>query len=91
VNAHYHPYSEEFLLVVEGEVTVTVDGQDVVLGPQEAVFVPIGATHRVDNRSGERCVAVFQLGPLAPEPRLGHVDVEEPALPNIPHPTIAGR
>lgn len=79
VSEHYHPYSEEFLYVVRGSVVVRLDGEDIALAEGEAVLAPIGVRHRVTNDSDAEAVLTFQLAPLAPEPRLGHVDTE--ALP----------
>ncbi|WP_426514506.1 cupin domain-containing protein [Dactylosporangium sp. McL0621] len=76
VSEHYHPYSEEFLFVVRGEVTVRLNGEPVELGPEESVFVAREARHRVENRGTTEAFVVFHLGPLAPRPELGHVDTE---------------
>nr|AHE14761.1 polyketide cyclase/dehydrase/lipid transport family protein [uncultured bacterium] len=76
VTEHWHPYSEEFLFCVRGEVTVRLDGMDCRLGTNQGVFIPIGVRHRVTNRGGEPAFLVFQLSPLAPAPHLGHVDTE---------------
>lgn len=84
VSEHYHPYSEEFLLVVEGELTVTLDGQEIQVCADEAVFVPIGVRHRLENTGATAAVAVFQLAPLAPRPELGHVDTEQLPAPHEP-------
>ena len=76
VSEHYHPYSEEFLYVVTGRLTLRVDGTDLALEPGEAVMVPIGARHRLTNTGAERAFVVFSLSPLAPSPELGHVNTE---------------
>lgn len=76
ISEHYHPYSEEFLYVTQGELTVRVEGEPVELTADQGLMVPIGQRHRVENRSLRRSVAVFQLCPLAPHPSLGHVDTE---------------
>lgn len=76
VSEHYHPYSEEFLYVVRGAVTVRLDGADVELAEGEGLLVPIGVRHRVMNPTGAEVVLNFQLCPLAPRPELGHVDTE---------------
>jgi putative monooxygenase len=82
VSEHYHPYSEEFLYVVSGSVTVRVDGdRDIALGPGDGVMVPKNVRHRVTNPGTAPASCVFQLCPLAPRPDLGHVDTEEP--PNV--------
>jgi len=73
---HYHPYSEEFLYVVAGAVTVEIAGQVATVGTREGVLVPKGARHRVSNHGGDEAVIVFHLGPLAPRPELGHVETE---------------
>ncbi|MYT32476.1 cupin domain-containing protein [Streptomyces sp. SID8354] len=86
VSEHYHPYSEEFLYVVRGQLVVTVDGADIDLAPDEGIMVPIGARHRLVNHGSESALAVIHLSPLAPEPRLGHVDTEP--LPNPDEPTL---
>jgi putative monooxygenase len=86
VAEHLHPYSEEFLYVLEGRVTVRVNGEPVEVGADEGVLVPIGARHRVVNDGDEPAHVVFHLAPLAPEPRLGHVDTED--LPNPEQPQV---
>jgi len=87
VAEHLHPYSEEFLYVVSGTVTVRVEGNPVELAADEGLLVPIGQRHRVENTGADPAHLVFACGPLAPEPRLGHVDTEElpnPQLPQVP-------
>ena len=76
INEHYHPYSEEFLFVTEGVVTVTLDGVDHLVHADEGIWIPRNARHRVTNARDVRVRAVFQLAPLAPRPELGHVDTE---------------
>ncbi|EHY87686.1 cupin domain-containing protein [Saccharomonospora azurea] len=78
---HYHPYSEEFLYVADGEVTVDLDGEPWHVGTGSALLVPPGTRHRLRNEGGEPARVVFQLGPLAPRPELGHVDTESAASP----------
>jgi putative monooxygenase len=88
VSEHYHPYSEEFLFVVSGRINVWVDGELVELSANEGLMVPIGIRHRVENNSDQPAFAMFHLGPLAPEPSLGHVDTEPLPNPDAPHPEI---
>ncbi|MER7079797.1 putative monooxygenase [Saccharopolyspora kobensis] len=76
VREHYHPYSEEFLFLFEGEVEVDLDGVAHALRPHQAVFVPIDVRHRVRNTGPRLARLVFHLSPLAPRPELGHVDTE---------------
>lgn len=83
VSEHYHPYSEEFLYVVRGSMNVRVDDEWITLDADEGLMVPVGVRHRVENNGTEPSFAVFSLGPLAPEPRLGHVETEP-----VPHPDV---
>lgn len=73
---HYHPYSEEFLFLTQGSLTVDLDGVPVGLSRGQGLFIPIGTRHRLRNTGDEQAYAVFQLAPLAPRPELGHVDTE---------------
>ncbi|PZF98215.1 cupin domain-containing protein [Micromonospora deserti] len=73
---HYHPYSEEFLYVARGAITVDLDDRPVPLAAGEALFVPVNVRHRLRNTGDEPAEVVFHLGPLAPRPELGHVDTE---------------
>lgn len=76
VNEHYHPYSDEFLYVVEGEVEVDLDDVPHPVRADQALLIPTGVRHRVRNTGPDPVRAVFQLCPLAPRPDLGHVDTE---------------
>lgn len=75
---HYHPYSEEFVYVARGELTAVVDGETYSIGPGKAFYLGVESTHRLLNEGSERVEMVFHLGPLAPRPELGHVDLEGP-------------
>jgi putative monooxygenase len=90
VTEHWHPYSEEFLFCVRGEVTIRLDGEEHVLSGESGVLIPVGTRHRLVNAGDEEAFFVFCSGPLAPRPDLGHVDTE--ALPaggaSVPHPTV---
>lgn len=90
VTEHYHPYSEEFLHVVAGELEMTLDGVAVRLGPGDSLMVPIGVRHRLVNVGDVEARGVFHLSPLAPRPELGHVDTEQPQRPDAPNPAVGG-
>jgi putative monooxygenase len=74
---HYHPYSEEFVLVVRGELEVDLDGTAYELAPDQGLLIPKNMRHRFRNVGGTEARMVFHLGPLAPRPELGHVDTED--------------
>ncbi|MET8681297.1 cupin domain-containing protein [Streptomyces sp. NPDC004647] len=76
VTEHYHPYSEEFLYLVNGAIMARIDGEPVSLSAGEALHLEINVRHRLENPGDVPAFLVFQLGPLAPRPELGHVDTE---------------
>lgn len=43
---HQHAESDEFFLVIEGELTIRMDDGDVTLGPGELHVVPRGVYHQ---------------------------------------------
>jgi mannose-6-phosphate isomerase-like protein (cupin superfamily) len=43
---HTHDESDEFFLVIEGELTIRMDAGDVVLRPGECYVVPKGTPHQ---------------------------------------------
>ena len=46
---HSHDAYEETIYGLEGELTWTVDGQPITVGPGQAICIPRGAVHRFDN------------------------------------------
>ncbi|MEV4431186.1 cupin domain-containing protein [Streptomyces sp. R-07] len=79
IGEHYHPYSEEFVYVVQGLLEVDLDGETHTLRPDQGLLIPIDVRHRFRNVGDEEARMVFHLGPLAPHPSLGHVDTEDTA------------
>jgi len=90
VTEHYHPYSEEFLHVVDGTLEMTLDGQPVTLGAGDSLLVPIGVRHRLVNTGAGTARCAFHLSPLAPRPELGHVDTETAQHPEQSNPDVGG-
>ncbi|MCM2423309.1 MULTISPECIES: cupin domain-containing protein [Streptomyces] len=90
VTEHYHPYSEEFIHVIDGELEMTLDGEPLKLGPGDSLLVPIGVRHRLVNIGEVKAHCAFHLSPLAPRPDLGHVDTELPTNPQAPNPNVGG-
>ncbi|MDP5309591.1 cupin domain-containing protein [Streptomyces poriferorum] len=73
---HYHPYSEEFVYVVDGLLEVDLDGEPYAMRPDQGLLIPLNVRHRFRNVGDVEARMVFHLGPLAPRPELGHVDTE---------------
>jgi putative monooxygenase len=90
ISEHYHPYSEEFVHLMCGELDVDLDGVTHRLRPEQSLMIPRDMRHRFRNTGDTEARMVFQLAPLAPKPELGHVDTEALADPREPHPGIGG-
>jgi putative monooxygenase len=76
ISEHYHPYSEEFIFCVRGKLSAQLDGESHEVNAGQALYIPINMRHRLVNDGDEEAFIVFHLGPLAPDPKLGHVDTE---------------
>jgi putative monooxygenase len=76
ISEHYHPYSEEFIYLVSGELDAQLDGKSHALRERQALLIPINVKHRLVNDGDADAFLVFHLGPLAPRPDMGHVDTE---------------
>jgi putative monooxygenase len=76
ISEHYHPYSEEFLYVIKGQIVARLDGQPHTIYAGQGLMIPINVRHRLQNESEEEAFLIFHLCPLAPKPELGHVDTE---------------
>ena len=77
IGEHYHPYSEEFVYVVCGQLEVDLDGEPLPLRPEQGLMIPMHMRHRFRNVGKVEARLVFHLGPLAPSPPRGHVDTEQ--------------
>jgi putative monooxygenase len=73
---HFHPYGEEFLFIVRGELVLEAEGENWPLAAGDGIYVPIGKRHRLRNVGTTEAMAVYHVGPLAPDPSLAHVDTE---------------
>jgi putative monooxygenase len=90
VSGHYHPYSDEYLYVVRGTLTVDTGEETVLVHADEALMLPRTARHRFTNRGAEPVFVVFQIGPLAPSPEVGHVETEPVPNPDGRPPAVGG-
>jgi mannose-6-phosphate isomerase len=54
----YHHKRNEHCVVVKGEATVTIDGVDTVVKQSESAYIPIGAKHRVANKTNQDMVYI---------------------------------
>jgi putative monooxygenase len=76
ISEHYHPYSEEFVYLVSGQLDAQLGGESHPLLARQGLLIPINVRHRLVNDGDSDAFLVFHLGPLAPRPDAGHVDTE---------------
>jgi quercetin dioxygenase-like cupin family protein len=67
--AHSHDHYEETIYGIEGTLTWTVDGQQVDVGPGQALCIPRGAIHRFDNHGTQDVKALCMITPAALGPQ----------------------
>lgn len=85
VKRHSHPDTEQVMLVLDGEVTVDVDGEKRSMGPGDVSVVNRGLEHELWSTGG--CTFIEALAPvlldhvrdrndliLGPEQGAGHVE-----------------
>ncbi len=66
---HAHRDWEETVYGLAGTVTYRVEGIDHAIGPGDSLFIPRGAVHGFENRSGApaSCLIALTPGVLGPE------------------------
>lgn len=60
---HYHPKQEEDFLVLEGELTVVLDGQLMLLKAGDRLHIPAGVHHAMWNSSNTNTIINWQVRP----------------------------
>lgn len=76
VAPHVHDYSEECFFVLSGNGIVDLNGeQQIEFGPGDAVLIPKGVKHSVQNIGAETMEIIFASAPLAPKSVQGHRDI----------------
>lgn len=63
--AHSHEKYEETIYGIDGELTWTVNGTAIDVGPGQAVCIPRGAVHRFDNNTAADVKALCVITPAA--------------------------
>ncbi len=53
-----HSQRAEHWIVVQGMARVTLDGREIALSSGDAVDIPLGAAHRIENPAGEKLVFI---------------------------------
>jgi quercetin dioxygenase-like cupin family protein len=60
---HYHPHHNEDFKVLEGKLTVRIEGQLLTLYPGDTLHVPANKTHSMWNNSKSRTVVNWKVHP----------------------------
>ena len=62
VGLHSHEHTEQVMLIVEGDLTMTIAGETRALGPGDTVVVNRGVEHELTTRDG--CMFIEALAPV---------------------------
>jgi quercetin dioxygenase-like cupin family protein len=62
VGLHSHEHTEQVMLIVDGDLTMTIDGETRMLGPGDTVVVNRGVEHELMTEGG--CTFVEALAPV---------------------------
>ena len=67
--AHFHESWEEAAYGISGSITWRINGEEIVTGPGQAVFIPRGVVHgfRNDTQEPARCLCILTPGVLGPD------------------------
>jgi len=70
VGLHSHEHTEQVMLILEGDLTMTIAGETKELGPGDVVVVNRGVEHELRSRSGVTFVEALAPVPLdhVPDP-----------------------
>jgi len=78
--AHYHEVMEENFYILEGTVTIVVDGTPHTLNPGQFIHIEPNEVHYVINKSSS---VVRMVSSLAPFQEVDKFEVDNPVLPDI--------
>jgi len=83
---HWHSHEDEFVWVVEGELTLVTDAGEEVLRPGDCAAFKRGDPdgHHLINKSG-RPAKVIEIGNSDPKDRCVYSDIDMVAEPGVAH------
>jgi uncharacterized cupin superfamily protein len=89
---HWHESEDEFVYVLEGELTLIEDGGETRLGPGEAAGFKAGLSngHQLVNKT-ERDALYLEIGTRAAADRISYPDVDMVAVRDEQQPTRFAR
>lgn len=53
-----HQHRAETWVITEGNAIVTLDQKEIFLSPNQTVYIPVGAKHRIENREDNDIVFI---------------------------------
>lgn len=77
LSLHVHDYSDEVFYVLSGQGKVITNHGDLFFKKNDAVLIPKGTAHKIENTSHDDLSVVFCVAPLAPNPEAGHRIIQE--------------
>lgn len=54
----FHHHRQEYWTIIEGEAVVILDGKEITVKYGESIHIPLGAKHRIENRSSELVIFI---------------------------------
>lgn len=83
---HWHSHEDEFVWVLEGELTLVSDGGEQTLRPGDCAAFRCGVAdgHHLVNKS-DRPAKVLEIGTRDPRDRCVYPDIDMVAEPGVPH------
>jgi len=63
VPPHIHPFQDEWIYMLEGELEIEFGDEKHVAGPGDMVRMPMGVAHGIFNRSGNTASCTFGVAP----------------------------
>lgn len=60
---HFHPYQSEDFIILEGELTVKMDGEIRTFKKGETFYIPANKIHSMWNRSSQQTIVNWQTKP----------------------------
>lgn len=78
IGSEVHEGHDQFFRIEEGEVTVVIDGEEMVVKEDEVAIVPAGKRHNVINNSTEKVARLYTIY-APPEHADGTINETKPA------------
>lgn len=60
---HYHPHTEEIYYILRGHGRMRINEETAEVGPGDAIAIPPGAVHTIQNTGGETLVFLCCCAP----------------------------